>query len=98
MERFTEKNIGNAGGQEKYLLGEQKIELGPLGYTGEAVDRLGVFEDILEDLFAAQERLSAQMEQLRAQGKTKSFQFRELMGKKLVNSNILSIFQTYGIL
>lgn len=94
MERLTQKGTGR---EEKYILGEQEIAQKPYGYTGGAVDRLGVFEDVYEDLIAAQEHLSAQLEELRLQGKTKSYQFRELMGKKLVNSNILSLFRTYGI-
>ena len=94
MERFTQKKTVQ---EEKYVLGEQEIMQNPYGYTGAAVDRLGVFEDVFEDLTAEQERLSAQLKELRLQDKTKSYQFRELMGKKLVNSNVLSLLRTYGV-
>ena len=69
MERFTQKKTSQ---ERKYVLGEQEIAQKPYGYTGAAVDRLGVFEDVFEDLIAAQERLAAQLEELRLQGKTKS--------------------------
>ena len=56
MERFTQKKTSQ---ERKYVLGEQEIAQKPYGYTGAAVDRLGVFEDVFEDLIAAQERLAA---------------------------------------
>ena len=84
MERFTGKTQDG-----KYSVEDP--------YITDALERLGKFEDMVLELEEAQERLSAQLAVLRGQGKTKSYQFRELMGKKLVNTSMLSLLETYGL-
>lgn len=84
MERFTQNTQDG-----KYSLEER--------YFADAVERLGKFEDMVLELEEAQEKLSAKLAVLRDQGKTKSYQFRELMGKKLVNTSMLSLLETYGL-
>ena len=37
------------------------------------------------------------MEALKAQGKQKTAQFRELFGEKLMNQNTLALWETYGV-
>lgn len=73
----------------------QKIEV---GYIGEAAERLARFEDMAEEIAAQQKTLEAEMEPLRAQGKTKSARFRELMGRKLMNQNLLILLQTRDLI
>ncbi len=64
---------------------------------GEAIDRLGKFETLWQDIEAEQLTLSAEMEKLRAAGKQNTVKFRELMVKKLNNANMLAVFQARGL-
>ena len=75
-------------------------ELVPLdgGMGGPAARRLAAFEEMAQRLLNQQEELSARLEGLRREGKTKTVQFRELMGKKLMNTQMLSFLQAYGLL
>ena len=59
--------------------------------------RLGRFEDLWEHVVMDQASLPGQLEELRAAGKTKSYQFRELMGRKLNNAYVMSLFQDFGL-
>ena len=75
-------------------------ELVPLdgGMGGPAARRLAAFEEMAQRLLNQQGELSARLEGLRREGKTKTDQFRELMGKKLMNTQMLSFLQAYGLL
>ena len=75
-------------------------ELVPLdgGMGGPAARRLAAFEEMAQRLLDQQEELSSRLEGLRREGKTKTVQFRELMGKKLMNTQMLSFLQAYGLL
>ena len=75
-------------------------ELVPLdgGMGGPAARRLAAFEEMDQRLLDQQEELAARLEGLRREGKTKTVQFRELMGKKLMNIQTLSLLQAYGLL
>ena len=50
----------------------------PAGLEREAAERLGRYEDAHGRLLARQEELAGRMEALKAQGKQKTAQFREL--------------------
>lgn len=67
------------------------------GGQAEALARLATFETIFEDLVTAQASIGLELEALRNQGKKNSTKFKELLGKKLANSNTLMLFKTYGI-
>lgn len=84
MVRFTVKR------NDKYVLTDPANEQ-------KALSRLGKFENIWERLSAEQEELSQKMEQLRKDNKVNSVQFKELLVKKLTNTNILGLFEVYGI-
>ena len=75
-------------------------ELVPLdrGMGGPAARRLAAFEEMAQRLLNQQGELSARLEGLPLEGKTKTVQFRELMGKKLMNTQMLSFLQAYGLL
>ena len=45
-----------------------------------------------------QGRLGPKLEQMRIDGKTHSYQFKEMMGKKLMNAHLLALFKTHGIM
>lgn len=89
MERITEKTDNG------YAVGAEKIILGADGYTGLPIEKLAALENLYEDLSAAQKQISKELEQLRQSGKTNSCKFRELMGKKLMNSHVLSVYEFY---
>ena len=63
----------------------------------EAAERLGRYEDAHGRLLARQEELAGRMEALKAQGKQKTAQFRELFAEKLTIQNTLTLWETYGI-
>lgn len=62
-----------------------------------AIDRLARFENAYFAILDQQKELSGRLEALKGQGKQKSAQFRELLGKKLVNQQILLAFEFQGI-
>ena len=69
----------------------------PAGLEQEAAERLGRYEDAHGRLLARQEELAGRMEALKAQGKQKTAQFRELFSEKLTIQNTLTLWETYGI-
>lgn len=64
----------------------------------EAAERLARFEDVCEELSREYEALGAELDRLRAAGKEKSYQFREKMGRKLVDAQLLSLLRVRGLL
>ncbi|WP_300295006.1 hypothetical protein [uncultured Intestinimonas sp.] len=69
----------------------------PPGGEVAAIRRLGQFEDAYERLRARHAEIAERMEAMKAQGRQKSAQFRELLGEKLTIQNMLSLWETYGI-
>lgn len=69
----------------------------PPEQSGAAAVRLAAFEDACERLTARQGEIAARMETLKAQGKQKTAQFRELFGEKLTNQNILALWESCGV-
>ena len=92
MERLT-RMINN----DLYIVDDDKVNYDDNGYSGEAISRLARFENVYDDLVASQNKISEELEKLRNEGKTKSVRFRELMVKKMTNSNIIILFKTYGL-
>lgn len=62
------------------------------------MDRLERFEKALNDILNEYEKLGKELEELRNEGKNKTTKFRELLGKKLVYSMIITIFKRYDLL
>lgn len=62
------------------------------------MDRLERFEKALNDILNEYNRLGEELEKLRNEGKNKTTKFRELLGKKLVYSMIITIFKRYDLL
>ncbi len=94
MARLTK--ITEETGNQHYV-GKSDIQEIPAGYTGKAILRLSAFENLQESLSQAQEEISAEMEQLRTENKTKSARFRELMGQKLMNIQMNSLFTRFDL-
>ncbi|HOO12187.1 MAG TPA: hypothetical protein PK684_04455 [Bacillota bacterium] len=93
MKRITRKTQNNG----HYVVDEDKIKKETGGYSGEAIERLAAFENMYEDLIKGQGEISEELERLRREGKKNSYKFRELMGKKLINSNTMIILKNYGL-
>lgn len=61
-------------------------------------ERLEGFEKALKDILNEYEKLGKELEVLRNDGKMKTTKFRELLGKKLVYSMIITIFKIYDLI
>lgn len=64
----------------------------------EKEERLNSFEKALKDIVNEYDKLANELENLRNEGKMKTTKFRELLGKKLVYSMIITIFKRYNLL
>lgn len=65
--------------------------------TANAIDRLGRLEDLCDLLVQEQTQVAGQLEQMRYENKTHSVKFKELLVKKLNNSNIFTLLKVHGI-
>ena len=65
---------------------------------GITLDRLERFDKALDDIINNYKELGEELEKLRNDGKNKTTKFRELLGKKLVYSMIITIFKRYDLI
>lgn len=61
-------------------------------------DRLARFEQMLAGLRGQYDSLTAQMASLKAQGKTRTATYRQLMAQRLTVSQMLECCRVYGLL
>ena len=62
------------------------------------MDKLERFEKALNDIIDEYNKLGKELKALRDEGKMKTTKFRELLGKKLVYSMIITIFKRYDLI
>ena len=62
------------------------------------MERLERFEKALQEILNEYNNLGKELEKLRNDGKNKTSKFRELLGKKLVYSMIITIFKRYDLI
>ena len=62
------------------------------------MERLENFEKALKDIISEYDNLGEELEKLRDEGKNKTTKFRELLGRKLVYSMIITIFKRYNLI
>lgn len=62
------------------------------------MDKLERFEKALNDIIDEYNKLGKELKILRNEGKMKTTKFRELLGKKLVYSMIITIFKRYDLI
>lgn len=93
MERLTKRGTPDS----PWWVEPTAVEKGECGCSGVAIERLAKFEDVLEAVLEEQERLGPKLEQMRIEGKTHSYQFKEMMGKKMMNAHLLTLFKIHGI-
>jgi hypothetical protein len=91
MERLT--TAADCG----YAAYEAYIQKCAEGYTGEAIEKLAKFENMLERLLKEQGDTAARLEKLRKEGREKSVTFKQLLAKKLTYSGMLALFESHGI-
>ena len=60
-------------------------------------ERLAAFEKMYRNIRERYADTERKMEALKAQGKSKSATFRQLMGEKLTLKNMLSMYELYGL-
>lgn len=61
-------------------------------------DRLAAFERMLADVQRNYDELTARLERLKAEGKTKTATFRQYLGNKMTCQYVLSLYRDYGLL
>ncbi len=61
-------------------------------------ERLAAFERMLADAQRNYDELTARLERLKAEGKTKSATFRQYLGNKMTYQYLLSLYGDYGLL
>lgn len=62
------------------------------------MEKLERFEKALKDILDEYDKLGKELAALRDEGKMKTTKFRELLGKKLVYSMIITIFKRYDLI
>ena len=64
----------------------------------QARERLARFEAVLAGLVDEQERTAAELERLRAAGRTRTATYQQLAGRKLALRTAASLFEAQGLL
>lgn len=80
-----------------YVVDNSKVQHDVNGYSGDAVTKLAKFENIYDDLLSKQSEITKELEKLRLEGKTRTVKFKQLLANKMANSNIIILFETYGL-
>lgn len=94
MPRLTRAGIDGRG----YMVDEDKVRHDGNGCSGEAIDRLALFENVLDKVVKTQGDITAELDTLRKEGKRNTVRFRELLGKKLVNNEIMNLLELHGLI
>jgi len=92
MERIT-----RAVAKGSYVTERENVKSIENAYAGKAIDRLGCFENFYDSIVANQQEVLKKMEPLRLEGKTDTVTFKRLMAEKIMNENLLSRMNIYGI-
>lgn len=90
MKRYTKKI------DDKYTT--DKIIKTEDGYQGEAIERLAIFENMIESILLEQVELAQKMDELKDPHTGKvHWRAKEFMGKKMTNQAILIALKYHGI-
>ena len=63
----------------------------------DAIELLAKFEEFHAKMLASQGEIVEELAKLRAEGKEKTVQYRELFTKKLLTNNVLAFLRYHGI-
>ena len=86
MERMTAKD-----GDGNYTVAPALAAADGAAVRGEAIDRLGAFEDAIEVVKQQLAHVTAQLEELKARGRIRSAQGQQLLAQKLTYASTLSL-------
>lgn len=82
---------------DKYTIkNDEEYEISP-EFLQKAAQRLYNLEIMTEKLTRQNLEISAQLEALRLENKQKNYKFRELLGQKLINENVLNTLKLYKV-
>jgi hypothetical protein len=84
VDRYTKKE------NSKYIIDNEKYE--------DAINKLAEFENIIDELLLKQEEISKELDILRKAEQSKSYKFRDLLGHKLINSSLITIFKSHNLM
>lgn len=93
MERMTKATDC----RDIYIVDESNVKLAGTEYSGEAINKLAKFENVYDDLISKQSELSKELDKLRAEGKTNTVKFKQLLVNKMNNNNVLVLFKGFGL-
>ncbi|WP_019230017.1 MULTISPECIES: hypothetical protein [Sedimentibacter] len=91
MERLTKKT-----NDVYYALCDDLKSDGKI-YIGKVIDKLAKFENFYEGLIQKYSEIEREMEKLRAEGKTSTVKFKQLLANKLEINNIITILKYNGL-
>lgn len=60
-------------------------------------NRLEAFENMLEAVKTEYTGILAEMEKLKADGKVKTVTYQQMLSRKMIYQNMLSLYQIYGL-
>ena len=86
MERLTDKADGGA-----YRAPASSVRIEDDEATGDAIDRLGAFEDAVEVVERQLADAAAKLDALKAKGRIRSAQGQQLLAQKLTYSSTLTL-------
>lgn len=86
MNRITTKTE-----QGSYRVSAEAVCVRRDGVTGEAIERLGMFEDAVELIEQQLARATAKLDDLKTRGKIRSAQGQQLLAQKLTYSSTLTL-------
>jgi hypothetical protein len=84
MNRYTRKE------NDKYTINNENYE--------DAINKLAVFENNIDEILLKQEEISKELDALRKAEQSKSYKFRDLLGHKLINSSLITIFKSHDLM
>lgn len=65
--------------------------------VNDAIERLAKYEEFQAKMIDSQSDIVEELAKLRAEGKEKTVQYRELFTKKLLTNNVLAFLRYHGI-
>ncbi|HCT63067.1 MAG TPA: hypothetical protein DIC19_03105 [Erysipelotrichaceae bacterium] len=65
--------------------------------VNDAIERLAKYEEFQAKMIDSQGEIVEELAKLRAEGKEKTVQYRELFTKKLLTNNVLAFLRYHGI-
>lgn len=62
------------------------------------MERVEQFEQMLADVRANYDTVTAKLDKLKAEGRTKTVTYRELLGNRMMLRHMLDLYKAYGLM